>query len=230
MVFLILQGSCCGVVVGVIVIGNQSWIAEKMSSETPKALMRQWRIIWYLAEGIYVSSANIRDHLASLGIEVEMRTIQRDLLVLSKMIPLECRRDSVPYSWRWKKSEEVPAIGMSLTQALTLRMVEEQLSEVLSPTQMHDLKPLFLKARLVTGIGVDRDLAAEVLRNKNGESGGVFGIAGSLGIMPIFDVFKFFSAHSVIRDSKYHFKKSDDEIMADLFTTLSLNGFSELLQ
>lgn len=124
-----------------------------MSTESSKSLKRQWHIIWYLLDGVYVSTTNIRDHLATLGIEAELRTIQRDLVLLENIFPLECRRESIPHSWRWRRPAETQASGLSLTQALTVRLVEEQLHEVMSPKMLQELQPLFVKARLVTGVG-----------------------------------------------------------------------------
>lgn len=124
-----------------------------MSTESSKSLKRQWHIVWYLLNGVYVSTTNIRDHLATLGIEAELRTIQRDLVLLENIFPLECRRESIPHSWRWRRPAETQASGLSLTQALTVRLVEDQLHDVMSPKMLQELQPLFVKARLVTGVG-----------------------------------------------------------------------------
>ena len=120
-----------------------------MSRESTAIFQRQWHILMYLSEGACVSTANIRDYLARQGIEAEMRTIQRDLRMLEQVVSLECRRDCMPHGWRWRQGQRVE--GLSLTQALTLRLVEEQLHEVLSPALLEELRPLFSKARLVTG-------------------------------------------------------------------------------
>lgn len=119
-----------------------------MNRESNAVFQRQWHILMYLSEGVCVSTANIRDYLARQGIEAEMRTIQRDLRMLEQVVSLECRRDCMPHGWRWRQGQRVE--GLSLTQALTLRLVEEQLHEVLSPTLLEELRPLFSKARLVT--------------------------------------------------------------------------------
>jgi hypothetical protein len=121
-----------------------------MSTETSKSLKRQWHIVRYLLNGVYVSTSNIREHLATLGIQTELRTIQRDMRVLEGIFPLECRQDSMPHSWRWQR--DVSKGGMSLTQALTFRLVEDQLRDFLSPQLMQDLQPLFIRAKLVTGM------------------------------------------------------------------------------
>jgi hypothetical protein len=130
-----------------------------MSVESSKVLKRQWHIIRYLLKGVYVSTTHIKEHLNTLDMDIELRIIQRDLLMLEQIFPLECRRDSMPYSWRWKRVQGVANTGISLSQALTLRLVEEQLQDVMSPKLVQELQPLFEKARIVTGIidGKDDD-------------------------------------------------------------------------
>lgn len=123
-----------------------------MSQESSKVIARQWHIVRYLLNGQYVSTTEIKIHLELLGIETELRTIQRDLLMLQGVFPLECRRDSVPHSWRWQRVPDTALKGLDLSQALTLRLVEEQLQDVMPARLLQELQPLFEKARVVTGM------------------------------------------------------------------------------
>ena len=158
-----------------------------MSGESTTVFHRQWHILMYLSEGVCVSTANIRDYLARQGIEAEMRTIQRDLRLLEQVVSLECRRDCMPHGWRWRQGQRVE--GLSLSQALTLRLVEEQLHEVLSPTLLEELRPLFSKARLVTGLASEEAVRSgladlhkaprEYLRDPSRQTGVVPASAGS---------------------------------------------------
>ena len=143
-----------------------------MSTESSKSLKRQWHIVRYLLNGVYVSTSSIREHLATLGMETELRTIQRDMRILEGIFPLECRQDSVPHSWRWQR--DVSKGGMSLTQALTFRLVEDQLRDFLSPQLMQDLQPLFIKAKLVTGMA---NVSADIIKPspKGGMEHGITG-------------------------------------------------------
>lgn len=153
-----------------------------MSTESSKAILRQWHIIWYLVGGHYVSTSNIREHLQTLGVEVELRTIQRDLNMLEKVLPIECRRDSMPHSWRLIKAQEASAGYLSMTQALTIRLVEEQLKDVMSAKQIEELQPLFLRARFVTGMEQLEDLSRKKTTAKDfkpTKGGGVYGVTGA---------------------------------------------------
>ena len=64
-----------------------------MSQESSKVISRQWKIIQFLLDSKYVSTADIETHLRNQEIDATQRTIQRDLNLLEKLFPLECRRD-----------------------------------------------------------------------------------------------------------------------------------------
>lgn len=122
-----------------------------MSTESSKTIKRQWHIVRYLLKGAYVSSSQVKNHLEELGILVDLRTVQRDLKVLEDVFPLECLQ-SMPLSWRWHRIEDTNTGSINLAQALTLRLVEEQLGDILPPKLLQQLEPLFEKAKVVTGM------------------------------------------------------------------------------
>ena len=121
----------------------------EMSQGSSQVITRQWMIIQFLLNSKYVSTAEIENHLQSKGVSTTQRTIQRDLNLLETLFPLECRRDCMPYNWRWKKIEQ-SVKGLSLSQALILRLVDDQLSDILPEHTQQELLPLFQKARLIT--------------------------------------------------------------------------------
>lgn len=123
-----------------------------MSTESAKAIKRQWHIIRFLLSGSYVSTSEIKAHLEDVGVEAELRTIQRDLRLLEGLFPLECRADSMPHSWRWQRLPDTPIKGLNPSQALTLCLIEEQLKDVIPARLLHELQPLIEKAKVVTGM------------------------------------------------------------------------------
>ena len=133
-----------------------------MSQESSKVITRQWMIIHFLLNSKYVSTTEIEKHLLSKGIVTTQRTIQRDLNLLETLFPLECRRDCMPYNWRWKKVEQ-SVKGLSLSQTLILRLVDDQLSDILPEHTQQELLPLFQKARLITSNAVYEDDEASLL-------------------------------------------------------------------
>lgn len=119
-----------------------------MSQEPSKVLIRQWNIIQFLLDSKYVSTTDIEKYLKKKGIETTQRTIQRDLNLLETLFPLECRRDCMPFSWRWKRVEQTIK-GLNLSQALILILVDEQLRDILPENTVQELLPLFQKAKLI---------------------------------------------------------------------------------
>ena len=133
-----------------------------MSQESSKVITRQWMIIQFLLNSKYVSTNEIEKHLLTKGVVTTQRTIQRDLNLLETLFPLECRRDCMPYSWRWKKVEQ-SVKGLSLSQALILMLVDDQLSDILPEHTQQELLPLFQKARLITSNAVYVEIEASLL-------------------------------------------------------------------
>lgn len=133
-----------------------------MSQESSKVLTRQWNIIQFLLDSKYVSTTNIEEHLKSKCITATQRTIQRDLNLLETLFPLECRRDCMPFNWRWKRVEQTIK-GLSLSQALILRLVDEQLSDVLPEHTQQELLPLFQKAKLITSNTIYTEYESSIL-------------------------------------------------------------------
>ena len=120
-----------------------------MSQSSSKIIIRQWKIIQFLLNQGYVTTTEIEEYLYQQGIETAQRTIQRDLNLLEKIFPLECRRDCMPHNWRWKKTETTVK-GLSLSQAVILHLVNKELRDVLPQHILTELNPLFEKAKLIT--------------------------------------------------------------------------------
>lgn len=204
-----------------------------MSTETAKTIKRHWHIIWYLSSGHYVSTTNIREHLADLGIDVELRTIQRDLSILKEHFPLECRKDSVPHSWRWQKSPS-PTNALNVTQAVTLRLVEEQLQEVLSPRLIQELQPLFAQAKVVTGMAEVTQKIDDIFKTTmpkptggrpyglmGGQDNGIGGILGERVRSWLQDVFS--------KENKQQDFKRLDNAINELIEVMREQGLEELM-
>lgn len=114
-----------------------------MRQEKTTTLMRQWHILRLLRHVHYISTQDIKESLlCHYSIDVDLRTIQRDLQGLATIFPLECRDESSPYGWRWQK-EAKHELPMSHTQALTFMMVETQLKDILPHTVLQELQPYF---------------------------------------------------------------------------------------
>jgi len=75
------------------------------------------------------------------------RTIERDLVELSRLFPLQCNNKGMPYGWHWMpgKSAELP--GITLGEALTLRLVEGSIRPLIPAFMLKTLEPRFNLAR-----------------------------------------------------------------------------------
>ena len=125
---------------------------DSVNSNSADIIKRQLLIIQLLLEGNYVSTRQIQGHLARHNIDAKLRSIQRDLVTLEDILPVECRKDDKPYSWRWQRLNNAKLNQLSLSQAIALRLVETELKGVI-PTDLYNrLEPLFVKSHFVTGL------------------------------------------------------------------------------
>ena len=114
-----------------------------MNNSSVNIIKRQLMIIQFLLESNYVSTEDIQKYLKANSFDVPIRNIQRDLAVLEEIIPLECKKDDKPYSWRWKRLPDVQNHDLTITQAVVLRMVETAQSTipVIPPPRLPSIAP-----------------------------------------------------------------------------------------
>lgn len=127
-----------------------------MSTDTASALRRQWHLLQRIPRQHWIGTVDLQHALQREGIDVTLRTIQRDLNALSGSFPLEANNLN-PQGWRWKKT--APAMDlpqMTSSQALTFLMVEEHLRQLTPGSILDELKPYFDAARRVARNGAPR--------------------------------------------------------------------------
>lgn len=112
------------------------------------ALYRQWLILKMFPPKGIITTTTLRDRLANnFGIEVSLRTIQRDLLSLeANKFPLYCDGNN-PAGWSWRK--DAPAFGISNMDpvtALTFKLAEKHLERMFPRGTMAVLEPYFKAA------------------------------------------------------------------------------------
>lgn len=112
------------------------------------ALYRQWLILKMFPPKRIISTTTLRDRLANeFGIEISLRTIQRDLNFLeTNEFPLHCDGNN-PAGWRWR--EDAPAFGISNMDpvtALTFKLAEKHLERLFPRGAMAVLDPYFKAA------------------------------------------------------------------------------------
>lgn len=118
-----------------------------MGSSSTSTTYRQWLILQRLPPRHWIGTTELQKALQQEGIDVNLRTIQRDLVALSSFFPLESNGLS-PQGWRWQPDAPVAQLPqMASSQALTFMMVEQHLHNLLPPSVLDDLRPWFDAAR-----------------------------------------------------------------------------------
>lgn len=110
-------------------------------------LSRQWELLKSLPSRPPGETANtLVARLAEAGFKVSKRTVERDLVELSQLFPLQCNDKGTPYGWYWTPGAAAGLPGMTVSEALTLRMVEDSLRPLLPNNLLKSLEPRFTQA------------------------------------------------------------------------------------
>ncbi len=115
--------------------------------ETSNSLYRQWQILSRLSTGKWMGTRELQETLEREGIDISLRTIQRDLNQISQRFPIENNK-TVPQGWRWRSDAPIQSLPhMTSSQAVTFMMVEEHLKHLLPPSLIGEMNPWFDLAR-----------------------------------------------------------------------------------
>lgn len=118
------------------------------SATSRSTLTRQWELLKLLPpKGPGVTTIELQRLLSDAGHVTTKRTIERDLVELSRLFPLQCNNKGMPYGWHWMpgKSAELP--GITLGEALTLRLVEGSIRTLMPAFMLKTIEPRFNLAR-----------------------------------------------------------------------------------
>ena len=111
-------------------------------------LMRQWQLLKALPSGgSGISARQATEYLEDLGYQTDIRTTQRDLIKLKKVMDIECNDKSRPFGWRWQKGMggDIPALDTS--DALTLHLLGNRLKNLVPQSMINVLSGRIKKAR-----------------------------------------------------------------------------------
>lgn len=111
-------------------------------------LMRQWATLRAIPRHPRrIDAPTIHGRLRDLGMEVSLRTVQRDLNALAETFPLDFD-ESKPQGWCWRpgaRQLEIPS--MDAHAALTFNLVEEYMQNLLPRSTLSHMAPWFDTAR-----------------------------------------------------------------------------------
>ncbi len=112
------------------------------------ALARQWQILRLLpTKPPGMTSRALVDKLEREGFSVTKRTVERDLAELSTIFGIACNDKGMPYGWHWMKGEYADLPGLSVSDALSLRLVEDLLRPLLPSAILESLEARFGQAK-----------------------------------------------------------------------------------
>lgn len=118
------------------------------SATSRSTLTRQWELLKLLPpKGPGLTTTELQSLLHDAGHSTTKRTIERDLVELSRLFPLQCNDKGMPYGWHWMpgKSAELP--GITLGEALTLSLAEGTIRPLIPAFMLKTLEPRFNLAR-----------------------------------------------------------------------------------
>ena len=111
-------------------------------------MARQWEMLKLLPpRPPGISASDLTGRLADAGFDVTKRTVERDLNDLSRLFGFTCNDKGMPYGWHWMEGASLNLPGVSLGDALSLRLVEAHLRPLLPAAWLRALEPRLQQAR-----------------------------------------------------------------------------------
>ncbi|MCD6400663.1 MAG: WYL domain-containing protein [Anaerolineales bacterium] len=121
------------------------------SSKSHETLMRQWLLLNRVPRRGRRGTKYFQEELREMGLEVSLRTIQRDLKELSRHFPLQSDEEKIS-GWKWSEDATVFDIpGMDPQAALAFKMIDLHLRKMLPDSCLDFLRPYSKRAGEVLG-------------------------------------------------------------------------------
>jgi len=116
--------------------------------ETLETVRLAIELLRRIPRGRKVSASELHDQLADLGIERDLRTIQRQLESLSEHFDIERDERNKPYGYQWKAQSKGLALPvLSEQESLLLTLAEQHLRNLLPASLMKSMENFFTQAR-----------------------------------------------------------------------------------
>lgn len=116
--------------------------------DTRETVLLALELLRRIPRGRKVTAAELRAQLDSAGMGRDLRTVQRQLELLSEHFEIERDERNKPYGYRWPERARTIAIPhLSPQESLLLRLAEEHLKNLLPTRLMKSLDGVFAQAR-----------------------------------------------------------------------------------
>lgn len=93
------------------------------------------------------TARQLRQSLESAGYKVTKRTVERDMDELSRIFPIVRNERGVPFGWHWIQGARFDVLGMDLSEAVSLGLMEDVLRQIMPPAFLAALEGKFSMAR-----------------------------------------------------------------------------------
>lgn len=101
-----------------------------------------------------ITAPELRDQLADIGLERDLRTIQRQLEMLCEHYDIDRDDRSKPYGYSWKKNAKTLSLPtLSEQESVLLTLAEQHLRNLLPASMTRSMDGFFEQARLNLGPG-----------------------------------------------------------------------------
>lgn len=112
------------------------------------AVNRQWELLKCLpTKPPGKTSRELQAMLNDAGYPVTKRTVERDLQDLTLPFPIQCNDKSKPYGWYWTPGSSAELPGITLAEALSIRLVEDLLKPLLPHAVLSSFQGYFNQAK-----------------------------------------------------------------------------------
>ena len=130
-------------------------------SDTLETVLLAVELMRRIPRGRKVTAGELHQQLKDAGIERELRTIQRQLEMLSEHFEIERDDRSKPYGYRWLEQAKALAMpNLTPQESLLLQLAEEHLKNLLPPRLMKSMDAFSVKRDAIWGRRAVQGLSA----------------------------------------------------------------------
>lgn len=123
-------------------------------SDTLETVLLAVELLRRIPRGRKITASELHNQLKDAGISRDLRTIQRQLEMLSEHFEIERDDRSKPYGYRWlEKAKAIAVPNLTPQESLLLQLAEEHLGNLLPPRLMKSMEGFFTQARQNLGPG-----------------------------------------------------------------------------
>jgi len=116
-------------------------------NDKKSVLLRQIELLKLLpTRGASKTATQLTRALNDAGFNITKRQVERDLNELMEAFTLDRNDSSIPHGWKWVAGASVDLPGMTITEALSLRLVEDTLKPLMPVSMLEGLETRFRQA------------------------------------------------------------------------------------